>query len=75
MRLTVQKILSQIIFEKPECKTDSMKLYYEYLRYMQVPILQIAKILYDSEFRKQFHIVPFATVERMLRRLKQREEV
>lgn len=75
MRLTLQKILSQIIFEKPECQTDSMKLYYEYLRFMEVPILQIPKILYDSEFRTQHHVVSFSTIERELRKLKHREEV
>lgn len=70
MRLTLKKILKQIIFDKPECRTDTMKLYYEYLRYVGVAILQIPKLFYDNEFRKQCRVASFSTIERELRKLK-----
>ena len=75
MKLSLRKIIKQIVFDKIECKTDEMKLYYEYTRYLGVPILQFPKLFYDKDFREGAKLATFATVSRELRAMKSRGEI
>ena len=75
MKLSLQKIIKQIVFDKIECKTDEMKLYYEYTRYLGVPILQFPKLFYDKEFRENMKVVAFSSVSRELRKMKSKGEI
>ena len=47
-----------------------MKLYYEYTRYLGVPILKFPKLFYDDEFRKSMKVITFSSVARELRNMK-----
>lgn len=70
MKLSLRKIIKQIVFDKIECKTDEMRLYYEYTRYLGVPILKFPKLFYDDEFRKSMKVITFSSVARELRNMK-----
>lgn len=67
---SVDTIIRKIIKDKPECKNDEMQLFYEYTRYLGLPILQFPKIFYDNKFRKEKNIREFSTVSRALRDIK-----
>lgn len=70
MKLSLRQILKQIIYEKVECRNDEMKLYYEYTRYLGVPILKFPRLFYDNEFRKSMKVITFSSIARELRNMK-----
>lgn len=67
---SVEDIIKSIIKEKPECKHDEMKLYYEYVKYKGVSPLQFLKLFIDEDFRKCKKIRKFSTISRTLRNLR-----
>lgn len=75
MKLSLQKIIKQIVFDKMECRNDEMKLYYEYTRYLGVPILQFPKLFYDKDFRADMKIMAFSSISRELRKMKSKGEI
>lgn len=75
MKLSLRQIIKQIVFDKIECRNDDMKLYYEYTRYLGVPILQFPKLFYDKDFRETMRVVNFSSVSRELRRMKSEGEI